>query len=127
MAAKTIIFLRHYTKTGFEISGYIDYAEKLVTDDWTDFFKGNKRLWPKTNDLGYYHWRVGRSTCNDTNNYKAIVDPHRGLLFQNRHDRLIICPDPSLPSPGSNTTRTRIFTDRYEHVVLYDHVVRSKC
>lgn len=70
---KTIIFLRHYTKTGFEISGYIDYAEKLVTDDWTDFFKGNKRLWPQTNDLGYYHWRVGKSTCNDTSNYKVSV------------------------------------------------------
>lgn len=37
----TILFLRHYNQNGFEISGYIDYSEKLRKEDWKPFFKGN--------------------------------------------------------------------------------------
>ncbi|KAJ8928072.1 hypothetical protein NQ314_019399 [Rhamnusium bicolor] len=36
----TIIFLRYYTKGGFEISGYLDYGEKLTKEDWKPFFRG---------------------------------------------------------------------------------------
>lgn len=44
-----------------------------------------------------------------------------------RHDRLIICVDPLLPNPGTNSLRTSILqTDKYDHVVLYDHVIRNK-
>ncbi|KOB70821.1 Uncharacterized protein OBRU01_10681, partial [Operophtera brumata] len=111
----SIIFIRHFTKGGFEISGYIDYAHKLVTENWTPFFRGCKMLWPKDNDLGYYHWRHGT----------PLMDPDKGLLFQNRHDHKIVCPDPQ-QDPGQNTLKARIYSPRYTHIEIYDHVVRRK-
>ncbi|XP_067008934.2 cilia- and flagella-associated protein 299-like [Anabrus simplex] len=123
----TIIFVRHFTKSGDEISGYIDYGERLKTENWIPFFQGKKRIWPRHTDLGFYHWKIGKSFCNSSDNYKAILDPNRGLLFQNRNDRKVVCVDPDQPSPGSNTNRIRIYTPKYAHVILYDHVVRRKC
>ncbi|KAI4462196.1 hypothetical protein MML48_5g00015384 [Holotrichia oblita] len=29
-----------------------------------------QRLWPRPTDLGYYHWRIDKSACNDSKNYK---------------------------------------------------------
>ncbi|GBP31538.1 Uncharacterized protein C4orf22 homolog [Eumeta japonica] len=68
---QTIIFVRHFTKSGFEISGYIDYAHRLITEDWTPFFRINKQLWPAAKDLGYFHWRHGTVRSNITRNYKV--------------------------------------------------------
>lgn len=122
----TIIFLRHYTKTGFEVSGYIDFAERLKNEDWKPFFKGNKRIWPRLDDLGFYHWRAQKVVTNPSMNYKVWVDPVKGLLFQNRFDRKIVCVDPLATTPGNNSKRTRIVSDDYEHVVLYDHIVMQR-
>ncbi|KAF5307689.1 hypothetical protein FQR65_LT06744 [Abscondita terminalis] len=121
----TIIYMRFFTRTGFEVSGYIDYAHRLKLEDWKPFFKSGRKFYPNNNDLGYYHWRMGKSVSNDSFNYKVFVDPNRGLLFQNRFDRKLVCVDPAA-SPGTNTTRIRIMTDMYEHIVLYDHVIRQR-
>lgn len=75
----TIIYLRHHTNTGYEISGYIDFEQSIGeaiqqlddATDWYAIFNNNKRLWPKPSDLGYYHWRSGRSVINNTENYKV--------------------------------------------------------
>lgn len=72
--------MRHHTKTGYEISGYIDYEESLRRSrlqqdcaiDWYGIFHENKRLWPQSNDLSYYHWRTGASYTNDTKNFKVL-------------------------------------------------------
>ncbi|XP_025836155.1 uncharacterized protein C4orf22 homolog [Agrilus planipennis] len=121
----TIIFVRHYTKKGFEISGYIDYAQRLKTEDWKPIFKGTKKIWPKATDLGYYHWRIGKVVSNDSLNYKVVIDPEKGMLFQNRFDRKIINVNPTA-IVGSNTTRTRIKSHMYDQFILYDHVVRQR-
>lgn len=71
--------MRHHTKAGFEISGYIDFANSIrrlqqqhpEATDWYAIFTHNKRLWPSTSDLGYYNWRSGYSVINDTENYKV--------------------------------------------------------
>ncbi|XP_053625510.1 cilia- and flagella-associated protein 299-like [Plodia interpunctella] len=122
---QTIIFIRHFTKGGFEISGYIDYAHRLLSENWTTFFKGKKQLWPTENDLGYYHWRHGTVRSNISRNYKPLMDPDKGLLFQNRHDHKIVCPDPE-QDPGQNTTKSRLYSERYTQIEVYDHVVRRK-
>ncbi|KAM3963537.1 LOW QUALITY PROTEIN: cilia- and flagella-associated protein 299 [Aphomia sociella] len=122
---QSIIFIRHFTKGGFEISGYIDYAHKLISENWNAFFKFNKILWPKDNDLGYYHWRHGTVRSNMSRNYKPLMDPEKGLLFQNRHDHKIIFPDPQ-QDPGQNTTKQRVYSPRYTQIEIYDHVVRRK-
>ncbi|KAG5897539.1 hypothetical protein JTB14_004314 [Gonioctena quinquepunctata] len=124
-ALSTIIFLKYYTKAGFEISGYLDYGEKLVTEDWKPFFMGKKKIMPKVTDLGYYHWRSGKVVSNDSLNYKVKQNPERGLMFQNRFDRKTINPAPGV-DPGANTTRKRIYTELYELVIIFDHVVRQR-
>ncbi|XP_061712017.1 cilia- and flagella-associated protein 299-like [Cydia pomonella] len=122
---QSIIFIRHFTKGGFEISGYIDYAHRLISENWVPFFRANKMLWPRDSDLGYYHWRHGTVRSNMSRNYKPIMDPEKGLLFQNRHDHKIIWPDPQ-QDPGQNTMKQRIFSPRYTQIEIYDHVVRRK-
>ncbi|XP_045783497.1 cilia- and flagella-associated protein 299-like isoform X1 [Maniola jurtina] len=122
---QSVIFIRHFTKGGFEISGYIDYAHRLISEDWGPYFRNNKMLWPKDSDLGYYHWRHGTVRSNISRNYKPVMDTEKGLLFQNRHDHKIICPDPQ-QDPGQNTTKQRIYSKRYTQVEIYDHVVRRK-
>lgn len=130
----TIIFLRHTAKTGFEVSGYIDFEWSLRrcrskeegSIDWEAVFKGKKHLWPTVRDLGYFNWKTGVSYSNDTTNYKIIADPTIGLLFRNMHDRKNINPDPRLRVPGENTTRIVVTgSNRYEQCVLFDHVSRK--
>ncbi len=41
-----IIFIRHRNSKGQEISGYIDYAHRLKTEDFGVYFRGNKPVPP---------------------------------------------------------------------------------
>lgn len=122
----TIIFIRHYTKAGFEVSGYIDYADRLRHQDWLPIYQGKKRLWPRTDDLSFYHWRNKTITMNNSLNFKVVIDPVHGLQFQCWHDRKYISVNPNAPVTW-HTTRTTIPTDKYEHVVLLDHLIRRRC
>jgi len=122
----TIIFIRRFTKLQFEESAYIDFADRLTLENWLPYFRGQRKLSPSRRDLAYYHWRMGQTYLNETHNYIPIVDPKQGLLFKNVHDRSLIIIDPAAASPGIQTTRIRIHCPFYEHVILYDHVVRSK-
>lgn len=122
----TIIFLRHFNNFKFEVSGYIDFQHRLQGENWLPFFRGKKKLWPRSTDLGYYYWKMGRTLLNETPNFQPVIDKERGLLFKNVHDRKLIWVDPAAPSPGVDTTRVRVYSDKYEHVILYDHVVHSK-
>lgn len=122
----TIVFVRRLTKLQFEESAYIDFSERLESEDWLPYYRGERKLSPLKRDLAYYHWRMGRTRLNETRNYVPIVDPKRGLLFKNIHDRQVITVDPVAASPGMQTTRVRIHCPFYEHVILYDHVIRSK-
>ncbi|XP_053972109.1 cilia- and flagella-associated protein 299-like [Hylaeus anthracinus] len=122
----TIIFVRNMTKLQFEISGYIDFSERLEKENWLPYFQGKKKLWPQASDLAYYHWRRNKTCLNETCNYQPIIDPKQGLRFKYCHDRHVITVDPKLPTPGVNTTRVRVRCPEYEHVILYDHLNRSK-
>ncbi|EZA53158.1 hypothetical protein X777_06237 [Ooceraea biroi] len=110
----------------FEESAYIDFADRLTSENWLPYYRGDRKLSPLRRDLAYYHWRMGQTCLNETRNYVPIIDPERGLLFKNVHDRQLITVDPTATSPGVHTTRVRIRCPFYEHVILYDHVVRSK-
>lgn len=123
----TIVFLRRFIeKLQFEESAYIDFGDRLKSQDWLSYYRGEKKLTPRKRDLAYYHWRMGRTYLNETRNYIPMIDPARGLLFKNIHDRQMITVDPTAASPGVHTTRTRIRCPLYEHVILYDHVNRSR-
>lgn len=119
----TIIFIRHHNSRKQEISGYIDYAQRLRTDNFSVIFERKKLLLPKPSDLSYYNWDTQLSTSNSTPYYQVISDSVQGLLFKNKRDRKIINVNPSL-SPGDSTTRIEITSPEYEQIVLYDHSTR---
>lgn len=122
----TIIFVRYYSRAGHEISGYIDYRDRLLNEDWLPFFLGKRKLRIRSNDLVYFNWRNQKSSLNHSSNYWVIFDPIKGLVFQHRHDRKIVYVDPTLPNPGQNTFRERIFTTFFDHLILYDHFVKRR-
>lgn len=51
-----IIFIRDRNKQGQEISGYIDYAHRIKTEDIGIYFARQKKMLPRTTDLSYYNW-----------------------------------------------------------------------
>ncbi|VDN08727.1 unnamed protein product [Dibothriocephalus latus] len=122
----TIIFIRDKNQRNQEISGYIDYAHRLKTEDFAGYFLQKKRLLPRIGDLSYFNWETQNITANPTPNYAVITDNPGGILFKNKRDRKILNVDPWLPSPGDNTTRNAVLTNEYLQFVLYDHITRRK-
>lgn len=121
----SIVFLRDKNSKGQEVSGYIDYAHRLKTENFDVYFSKHKRLMPKPSDLSYYNWETQTSTANATPNFQVIADSE-GLLFKNKRDRKVINVDPTLATPGDNSSRNELDTDEYLQVVIFDHLTRRK-
>jgi hypothetical protein len=121
----TILFIRDFNSKGQEISGYIDLAHRLRTEDFVPIFERKKRLLPKPTDLSFFNWETQLSTSNSTPYYQVIADSTQGLLFKNKRDRKMINVNPEC-APGDNTNRTELDTNEYVHVVIYDHSTRRK-
>ncbi|TPX72626.1 hypothetical protein SpCBS45565_g00282 [Spizellomyces sp. 'palustris'] len=122
----SIIFIRTRNNKSQEISGYIDYAYRLKTENFEPYFSRAKVLMPRPSDMSFYNWETQTCTSNATPNFQVIADNENGLLFKNKRDRKIINVDPKEPKPGDNTTRTEIETDEHTQVVIYDHLTRRK-
>ncbi|XP_065062789.1 cilia- and flagella-associated protein 299-like [Rhopilema esculentum] len=122
----TIIFIRDKNARGQEISGYIDYAHRLKTEDFEPYFLGRKRLLPRPSDLSFYNWETQKCTSNATPNYQVIAENSSGLLFKNKRDRKILNVDPKAQTPGDNSARIVIESPKYIQIVLYDHITRRK-
>lgn len=121
----SIIFVRDKNSKGQEVSGYIDYAHRLKTENFEPYFERRKKLMPKPSDLSYYNWETQHSTSNSTPNFQVIADNEAGLLFKNKRDRKVINVDPK-SLPGDDSRRIEIKTHEYLQVVIYDHVTRRK-
>jgi len=122
----SVIFIRDKNARGQEISGYIDYAHRLKTEDFEPYFTGRKRLLPRPSDLSFYNWETQTATSNPTPNYQVIAENSSGLLFKNKRDRKILNVDPKALTPGDNSARIPIETAKYTQVVIYDHITRRK-
>ena len=123
----SIILIRDKNAKSQEISGYIDYAHRLKTEDLEPYFSGKKRLLPKPSDLSFYNWETQNSTSNATPKYQVIADNASGLLFKNKRDRKIINVDPRASRPGDNSSRIPVDScGQYVQVVIYDHITRRK-
>mmetsp|Transcript_29544 Transcript_29544/g.28275 ORF Transcript_29544/g.28275 Transcript_29544/m.28275 type:complete len:241 (+) Transcript_29544:138-860(+) len=121
----TIVFIRDKNAKGQEVSGYIDLAHRMRTEDFAPVFECRKRLLPKPSDLSYFNWDTNLSTSNSTPHYQVIADSAQGLLFKNKRDRKIVNVNPEAP-PGDNTTRVEIETPEYIQIVFYDHSTRRR-
>ena len=113
----TIIFIRDRNTKGQEVSGYIDFAHRLKTENLEPVFEGRRRLVPKPTDLSFYNWETQTSTSNPTPSFQVIADNIAGLLFKNKRDRKIINVDPAARA-GDNSTRTELETDEYTQGTL---------
>ncbi len=91
---QTIIFIRDTNHKGQEISGYIDYAHRLKTEDFEVYFSGKKKLLPRPSDLSFYNWENQMIASNNTPNYQVIAESIKGVLFKNKRDRKILNVDP---------------------------------
>ncbi|KAM8714706.1 hypothetical protein ACLKA7_001116 [Drosophila subpalustris] len=127
----TIIFLQVRQRSGFDISGYIDF-EKSLRDcnfqkpdrtNWKSVFEGKTLLTPKPTDLSYYDWHKGIVYHNNTDNFHA-VNGGESLIFMHKADHKLV-PMTDKPSIYSiNVVRRMIKSELYGFMTLYDHVVR---
>lgn len=122
----TIIFLRNVNERNQEISGYIDFDQRLKTDAFQDYFTGQARLMPRLNDMAYFNWKTQQARCNNTVNWFVLSESVRGLIFKSRRDRKVVNVDPRVETPGDSSTRTLVSSPNYSQVVLYDHIIRQK-
>eukprot|EP00074_Homo_sapiens_P087703 XP_016863464.1 uncharacterized protein C4orf22 isoform X4 [Homo sapiens] len=121
----SVIFIRDRNSHGQEISGYIDYAHRLKTEDFEVYFTGKKRLLPRPTDISFYNWDADIAVSNSSPNYQVIADNPEGLLFRYKRDRKILNVDPKA-QPGDNSTRITILTELYVQAVIFDHISRRK-
>ena len=122
----TVIFLRSLNERNQEISGYIDFAQRLRTDAFAEYFSGAARLMPRLSDMAYFNWKTQHARCNNTPNWQVLSESVNGLVFKSRRDRKVVSVDPRAESPGDSSTRTLLTSPDYTQVVLYDHVIRQK-
>ncbi|RKP01745.1 hypothetical protein CXG81DRAFT_18503 [Caulochytrium protostelioides] len=120
----SIVFLRTLNSRGQEISGYIDYAHRLKSDDFDQYFSRARKFLPRPSDLSFYNWETQSCMSNATSNFQVITDNEHGLLFKNKRDRKIIDVDPEAPSPGDNTTCEFIEPGEHLQVLIFDHATR---
>nr|XP_020450803.1 uncharacterized protein C4orf22 homolog isoform X3 [Monopterus albus] len=90
----SVIFIRDHNTLGQEVSGYIDYAHRLKTQDFEPYFNGKKRLMPGRSDLCYCNWKTQVSMSTSSPNFEVIYDDPNGLLFKNKRDKKILNVDP---------------------------------
>ncbi|CAL8247810.1 unnamed protein product [Merluccius merluccius] len=119
----SIIYIRDRNAGGQEVSGFIDYAHRLQSEDFEAYFSGKKRLMPRQSDLSFYNRTTQMSTSHSSPNYEVITDNPSGMVFQNKMDRKILELNPWVPS-GDNWSRSEVQSDLYVQVVLYDHKTR---
>lgn len=120
----TILFIRDKNHRDQEISGYIDFAHRLKTEDFQPIFSKKRRFLPKQSDLSFYNWETQQASMHDTPNYQVIANSTSGLIFKNKTDRKSIDVDPKTSKPGDNTTRLELCDKRYQQIVLFDHYTR---
>jgi Domain of unknown function (DUF4464) len=107
---QSIIFIRDKNNKGQEISGYIDYAHRLKTENFEPYFERKKRLLPRSSDLSFYNWETQTPTSNSTPNFQVIADNETGLLFKNKRDRKVINVDPKVHSSFSSLSARFLLT-----------------
>ena len=109
----SIIYLRIAKQGKTEISGYIDLAHRLKTDDFKRIYEGKDTLLPTKDDLSFFNWNSQESEINESPNFKVDANTDSGLIFRNKRDRKAINVDPSRDSPGDGTKRVQIECEEY--------------
>ena len=56
---------------------------------------------------------------------QVLIDPLDGLCVKHRSDRKVICVNPEMPGPGSQSSRLELDDPANLQVVLFDHLTRA--
>jgi hypothetical protein len=120
-----IVFVRDVNAKGQEVSGYIDFAHRLKTENWSPYFEARQKVLPRPSDLSYFNWDTQASTSNASPNFAVVADSEAGMLFKNKRDRKVINVDPRA-NPGDNTTRTEVRTSECLQAVIFDHFTKRQ-
>ena len=67
----TIIFIRDVNAKKQEVSGYIDFGERLQDGGLEAVFALKQRLLPKATDLSFFNWDTHASATNPSSNFQA--------------------------------------------------------
>ncbi|OHS95953.1 hypothetical protein TRFO_37924 [Tritrichomonas foetus] len=122
-----LIFIRDFNHSGQEVSGYIDYSDRLRNEDWLNYFKKKKKLMPTTSDMSFFNWKTRTISHNETSSFEVHGDNDKGIVINNRRDMKEFSLDPLMTEkPGGNTIRYDIEDANYLHCVLYVHTSRRK-
>ncbi|XP_026994174.1 cilia- and flagella-associated protein 299 [Tachysurus fulvidraco] len=120
----SIIFIRAHNARGQEISGYIDYSQRLQCEDFEPYFCGRIRLLPRPTDLSFYNWKTNEVASCDSENYRVIANKPTGILFMNKQDRNIVNVDPQAPPCEHSPRIYPRKSDIYSHVAIFDHYIK---
>ena len=107
----TVLFIRckqKKSKNETEISGYIDLAHRMKTEDFRAIFMKTERIEPRPSDLSFYSWESKQCYINDSPNFRTDASNEEGLMFRNKRDRKLINVNPNAPTPGDGTDRFSI-------------------
>lgn len=111
-----------------EVSGYIDLAERLKTEDFRPILQGTKLLLPRKTDLSYYNWYTGACHINDSKNFKSetTFEGHH-LIFKNKKDRKAI-PVTAEQLDSETTQRIEVTSKipEYEQTIIFDHFTKKR-
>jgi hypothetical protein len=69
----TLVFIRDANPRGHEVSGYIDFGQRLEADaaGMDAVFSRRRRLMPRPDDLSYFNWETHMATSNATANFQV--------------------------------------------------------
>jgi hypothetical protein len=124
-ALASVAFLRARNARGQEVSGYVDLAHRLDTDDAEAYFSGAATLLPRPSDLSFYNADAGAASGVSSPFWAVLVSDDGVLSLKNKRDRKALHLDPAAP-PGDNTTRTAVAHDRdYLQAIIFDHARRN--
>ena len=114
----TILFIRCIAnnKNKSEISGYIDLAHRMKTEDFRPIFMKDEVLMPRTSDLSYFSFESQSCHLNDSSNFRTDANSEEGLMFRNKRDRKLINVNPSLSKAGDFTDRTELENPGYPYI-----------
>ncbi|KAG8183304.1 hypothetical protein JTE90_026004 [Oedothorax gibbosus] len=119
----TIIFLRTENNKGEEVSAYVDFSQRLKTEDWSLYFTGKEKLTPKLTDLSFYNWNKDISLCNSNRNFDVVPDTNTlKLSFICKSDGCTIHVN-SKERSSRNVFRMDLFDTDFSQAAIFDHVV----
>jgi hypothetical protein len=83
----------------------------LQSDNFEDIFNGKKDLIPRSTDLSYYNWTLGKISSLDSAYYKVDAGPKERLSFRNNTDRKIINVDLEFLDKNKNLDVKRVIIE----------------